>query len=68
MWDGGLGGRPGKLRPGRWVRARFEISASIGAGLLPLSFAPGAPCPFNWSHEVVALNGATMTAGLARPS
>ena len=32
---------------------------------MPLSFAPGEAYQFDWSHEVVLLNGATVTVKVA---
>ena len=32
---------------------------------MPLSFAPGEAFQFDWSHEVVVLNGTTMTVKVA---
>jgi hypothetical protein len=32
---------------------------------VPLSFAPGEAYQFDWSHEVVLLNGATVTVKVA---
>ena len=29
--------------------------------MYPLSFAPGEACQFDWSHEVVLINGTTVT-------
>ena len=41
----------------------------IGRGLIPLSFAPGEAYQFDWSHEVVVLNGVTDDGeGGARPA
>jgi hypothetical protein len=32
---------------------------------VPLSFAPGEPYQFDWSHEIVVLNGVTVTVKAA---
>ena len=32
---------------------------------MPLSFAPGEAYQFDWSHEIVAMNGATITVKVA---
>jgi hypothetical protein len=32
---------------------------------VPLSFAPGEAYQFDWSHEIVLLNGATVTVKVA---
>ena len=38
---------------------------SMAAAYVPLSFAPGEAFQFDWSHEVVVLNGATITVKVA---
>jgi hypothetical protein len=45
-----------------WQRAR--VTTSVGA-FVPLSFAPGEAHQFDWSHEVVLINGTTVTVKLA---
>lgn len=45
-----------------WQRDR--ASTSVGA-FVPLSFAPGEAYQFDWSHEVVLINGATVTVKVA---
>jgi transposase len=45
-----------------WQRDR--ASASMGA-YVPLSFAPGEAYQFDWSHEVVLINGTTVTVKVA---
>ena len=47
---------------GRW---RKEHGASTAAAYVPLIFAPGEAYQFDWSHEVVVLNGATVTVKVA---
>ena len=42
-----------------WQRDR--ASTSVGA-YVPLSFAPGEAYQFDWSHEIVLINGTTVTA------
>jgi hypothetical protein len=42
----------------RW---RKERGATTVAAHVPLSFAPGEAYQFDWSHEVVLLNGVTVT-------
>jgi len=32
---------------------------------VPLSFAPGEAYQFDWSHEIVVMNGATVTVKVA---
>jgi transposase len=46
----------------RWVTKRGE---SIAAAYVPLSFAPGEAFQFDWSHEIVVLNGVTITVKVA---
>ena len=41
----------------RWAKERGQSTA---AAYVPLSFAPGEAYQFDWSHEVVLLNGVTM--------
>src|SRR5450631_2461153 len=43
----------------RWSKER---GATTAAAYVPLSFAPGEAYQFDWSHEVVLLNGATVGA------
>src|SRR3989337_499321 len=46
----------------RWSKERGQTTA---AAYVPLSFAPGEAYQFDWSHEVVLLNGVTVI--LTRP-
>ena len=41
-----------------WQRQR---SAATAAAFVPLSFAPGEAYQFDWSHEIVLINGTTVT-------
>ena len=41
-----------------WSKAAQEASASA---YVPLVFDPGEACQFDWSHEVVILDGVTVT-------
>ena len=41
----------------RWSKERGQATA---AAYVPLSFAPGEAYQFDWSHEVVLLNGTTV--------
>ena len=43
---------------------RDQISSSAAA-FVPLSFAPGEAYQFDWSHEVVLINGTTVTLKVA---
>ncbi|MFA6207765.1 MAG: IS21 family transposase [Methylocystis sp.] len=44
---------------------RKERGAALAQAYVPLSFAPGEAYQFDWSHEVVVLNGATVTVKVA---
>src|ERR1700690_2755173 len=46
----------------RWSKER---GASSAAAYVPLIFAPGEAYQFDWSHEVVLLNGVTVTVKVA---
>ncbi len=46
----------------RWSKER---GATTAAAYVPLSFAPGEAYQFDWSHEVVLLNGVTVTVKAA---
>ena len=46
----------------RWTRERGQSTA---AAFVPLSFAPGEAYQFDWSHEVVLLDGVTVTVKAA---
>ena len=46
----------------RWAKERGQSTA---AAYVPLSFAPGEAFQFDWSHEVVVLNGVTITVKVA---
>src|SRR5467141_1775534 len=46
----------------RW---RVERGAATAEAFVPLSFAPGEAYQFDWSHEVVLINGATVTIKVA---
>jgi transposase len=45
-----------------WRRRESALSA---AAFVPLSFAPGEAYQFDWSHEVVLINGTTVTVKVA---
>src|SRR3954454_14419238 len=45
-----------------WQRAHASETA---AAFVPLSFAPGEAYQFDWSHEIVVLNGATTVVKVA---
>jgi transposase len=47
---------------GRWSKERGHSTA---AAFVPLSFAPGEAYQFDWSHEIVLLNGVTVTVKAA---
>ena len=44
---------------------RRRESAAAAATFVPLSFAPGEAYQFDWSHEVVLINGTTVTVKVA---
>ena len=46
----------------RWSR---EHASATAEAFVPLSFAPGEAYPFDWSHEIVLLNGVTTTVKVA---
>src|SRR6187397_243911 len=46
----------------RWSKER---GATTAAAYVPLSFAPGEAYQFDWSHEIVVLNGTTVTVKVA---
>src|SRR6187399_3722117 len=46
----------------RWSKERGQATAGA---YVPLSFAPGEAYQFDWSHEVVLLNGTTVTVKVA---
>jgi hypothetical protein len=58
----GLGYEGGYDAVRRYARVwrRDRAATSVGA-FIPLSFAPGEAYQFDWSHEVVLLNGTTVT-------
>jgi transposase len=61
--DGFEGGYDAVRRYARqWQRNR--ATASAGA-YVPLSFAPGEAYQFDWSHEIVLINGTTVTVKVA---
>jgi transposase len=45
----------------RWAKDRGQATAAY----VPLSFAPGEAYQFDWSHEIVLLNGVTVTVKAA---
>jgi transposase len=46
----------------QWAKERGQATA---AAYVPLSFAPGEAYQFDWSHEVVLINGVTVTVKVA---
>jgi transposase len=46
----------------KWAKERGQATA---AAYVPLSFAPGEAYQFDWSHEIVLLNGVTVTVKVA---
>jgi len=50
----------------RYAKAwRVAHGATMAAAYVPLSFAPGEAYQFDWSHEIVVLNGVTTTVKVA---
>src|SRR3984893_7309497 len=47
------------------TRWRTEPGAAMAEAYVPLSFAPGEAYQFDWSHEVVLINGTTLTIKVA---
>ena len=46
----------------RW---RAQRGAAMAEAFVPLSFAPGEAYQFDWSHEIVLINGVTVTVKVA---
>jgi len=46
----------------RWSKAHSSATASA---FVPLTFAPGEAYQFDWSHEIVVMNGVTTTVKVA---
>jgi transposase len=46
----------------RWRRERGSVTAQA---YVPLNFAPGEAYQFDWSHEIVLINGVTVTVKVA---
>jgi hypothetical protein len=42
-----------------------ERGAATAEAYVPLSFAPGEAYQFDWSHEIVLINGTTVTVKVA---
>ena len=62
----GLGYEGGYDAVRRYARSwRRDRSAVTSEAYVPLSFAPGEAYQFDWSHEVVLINGVTITAKVA---
>src|ERR1700694_1597063 len=58
----GGGSRAVRRSAGRWSKERGHSPA---APYVPLTFAPGEAYQFDWSHEIVLLNGVTVTVKAA---
>lgn len=62
----GLGYDGGYDAVRRYARGwRRDRGAAMAAAYVPLSFAPGEAYQFDWSHEIVVLNGVTTTIKVA---
>src|SRR6201996_967142 len=62
----GLGYEGGYDSVRRYTKAwRVALGAATAEAYVPLSFAPGEAYQFDWSHEVVLINGVTVTVKVA---
>ena len=62
----GLGYEGGYDAVRRYARSwQRERSASTADAYVPLSFAPGEAYQFDWSHEIVVINGVTVKVKVA---
>jgi transposase len=61
----GLGYKGGYDAVRRYARGWQRDRARVGDAYVPLSFAPGEAYQFDWSHEVVLINGTTVTVKVA---
>ena len=62
----GLGYEGGYDSVRRYAKAwRVARGAATAEAFVPLSFAPGEAYQFDWSHEVVLINGVTVTVKVA---
>ena len=62
----GLGYEGGYDAVRRYARSwQREQAATSAAAFVPLSFAPGEAYQFDWSHEVVLINGTTVIVKVA---
>ena len=62
----GLGYEGGYDAVRRYAKAwRRERGATMAQAYVPLSFAPGEAYQFDWSHEIVLINGVTVTVKVA---
>jgi transposase len=61
-----LGYKSGYDSVRRYAKAgRVARGAAMAEAFVPLSFAPGEAYQFDWSHEVVLINGVTVTVTVA---
>src|SRR5215472_1822621 len=62
----GLGYEGGYDSVRRYAKAwRVARGAAMAEAYVPLSFAPGEAYQFDWSHEIVLINGVTVTVKVA---
>jgi transposase len=61
----GLGYKGGYDAMRRYARGWQRDRAQSTTAYVPLSFAPGEAYQFDWSHEVVLINGTTVTVKVA---
>jgi transposase len=59
----GYGGGYDAIR--RYARARERRQGHGGEAFIPLTFAPGEAYQFDWSHEIVLINGVTVKVKVA---
>jgi transposase len=61
----GLGYEGGYDAVRRYAAAGHRRAEATASAFVPLSFAPGEAYQFDWSHEVVLIDGATVTVKVA---
>jgi transposase len=61
----GLGYTGGYDAVRRYAQAQRRARGAVAQAFVPLSFAPGEAYQFDWSHEIVVLNGVTTTVKVA---
>ena len=64
----GLGYEGGYDAVRRYAKTGESARGGVRAAYIPLSFAPGEAYQFDWSHEIVVINGVTGGEGRAPAS